>query len=56
MKTLVLTALLALAAGAHAEVEEVMPIRIGAAGFAKSDTKGKLSAGPLIDYLQAGLG
>ena len=50
---------LALALGAsalRAEVDEVLPLHIAAAGFAKSDTKGKLSAGPLIDYLQAGLG
>lgn len=54
MRALIILALLA--GAACAEVEELLPIRIGFAGFSKSDAKGKLSARPVIDYLQAGLG
>lgn len=41
---------------AAAELEEVLPIRMAAAGYTKNDPKYKLSAGPLVDYLSRGLG
>lgn len=59
MRTLILALLIGLTSSTsslRSEVEEVKPIKIGLAGFAKSDAKGKLSARPLVDYLQAGLG